>query len=145
MSASPISSSNYQGGAISGSIDLTNAQAGIHPTRELSFSATAGYSDNLSGQLIQSIVSAGGAVAGLNSNGSSNSLDLEGVAAYQPRQNVEATAYVEYRTQLFSGLRTRGDFLWRNRFTIRTSCWMASSMVRSTWPRTPQTKRARIR
>ena len=97
-------SSNYQGGAISGSIDLMNAQAGIHPTRELSFSATAGYSDNLSGQLIQSIVSAGGAVAGLNSNGSSNSLDLEGVAAYQPRQNVEATAYVEYRTQLFSGL-----------------------------------------
>jgi len=96
-------SSNYQDGTISGSIDLMNGQAAIHPTRELSFSGSAGYSDNLSGQLIQSVISAGGAGAGLTSNGSSNSLDLEGIAAYQPLQNVEATAYVEYRTQLFSG------------------------------------------
>ncbi|HTX77765.1 MAG TPA: hypothetical protein VMD29_16270, partial [Terracidiphilus sp.] len=45
----------------SGTIDLLNAQATLHPFEKVSFTASAAYSDNLSGQLAEQVVAAGGA------------------------------------------------------------------------------------
>jgi len=95
--------SDYLGTTSSGTIDTITTQSSIHPTERLSFSASANYSDNLTGQLIQSVVAAGGVAAGLNSNESSNSLDLLGVASYSLFTNLQTSAYAERRTQLFLG------------------------------------------
>lgn len=94
---------NYLGNNSSGTVDILNSLASIHPTPKLSFSASASYSDNLSGQLIESIVSAGSAVPGLTSNEGSNSLDLQGIANYAPAKDFQTSAYVERRTQNFLG------------------------------------------
>jgi len=66
-------------------------------------SGSLNYSDNLSGQLLESVVAAGGVVSGLNSNETSNSLDLMGIASYAPITNLQTSAYVERRTQNFLG------------------------------------------
>jgi len=95
--------SDYLGTSSNGTIDTVNAVAAMHPLNRLSFSATANYSDNLSGQLIQSVLAAGGAVPGLNSNETSNSLDLMGVATYTPTSSLQTSGYVERRTQSFLG------------------------------------------
>ena len=87
----------------SGTIDTFNTLAAVHPLNRLSLSASANYSDNLSGQLIQSVVTAGGVVPGLNSNQASNSLDIMGVASYTPLSNLQTSAFVERRTQSFLG------------------------------------------
>ena len=65
--------------------------------------ATANYSDNLTGQMIQSVIAAGGVVPGLNSDQSSNSLDLMTVATYTPLPNLQTSAFFERRTQTFLG------------------------------------------
>jgi hypothetical protein len=87
----------------SGTIDLVNALASIHPATKLAFSASANYSDNLSGQLVESVIAAGGVVPNLNSNETSNSLDLMGVASYAPAANLQTSAYVERRSQSYEG------------------------------------------
>jgi len=94
---------NYLGSSNSGTIDTINSMAAVHPTGKLSLTASANYSDNLSGQLIQTIAAGGGVVSGLNSNQSSNSLDLMGIATYTLLTNLQTSAYVERRTQLFLG------------------------------------------
>ncbi len=94
---------NYLGASSSGTIDTVNATAGVHPMNRLSLTATGSYSDNLAGEIIQSVISAGGASQKLDSNQSSNSLDLMGVASYSPQINLQTSAYVERRTQSFSG------------------------------------------
>lgn len=86
-----------------GSIDTVTANAGVHPTGKISFTATANYSDNLTGQIIQSVIAAGGSAAGLNSNQSSSSLDLMTVGTYTPLPNLQASAFFERRTQSFLG------------------------------------------
>jgi hypothetical protein len=96
-------SSDYLGNTSTGTIDLFSALASIHPTEKLSFSGSANYSDNLSGQLIESILAAGGAVPGLNSNEASDSFDLQGIGSYSPMPNLQTSAYVERRTQDFAG------------------------------------------
>ncbi len=93
----------YAGTSTSGTIDLVNVLAAVHPTGKLSLSASADYSDNLSGQLIQSVVAAGGVVPGLNSNQSSSSMDLMASAGYAVDRNLQTTAYVERRIQSFLG------------------------------------------
>lgn len=95
--------SSYLGFSTTGSIDTVNAVASIHPVNKFSFSGSMNYSDNLSGQLIQAIVAAGGVVPGLNTNEASDSMSLMAVAAYNPAPNVQTTAYVERRTQSFLG------------------------------------------
>lgn len=95
--------SNYLGSSSTGTIDLYNALAAIHPFKKLSFSVSSNYSDNLSGQLIESVVAAGGVVSGLNSNAASDSLDVMAAAGYSPGANVQTTAFVERRTQDFLG------------------------------------------
>jgi hypothetical protein len=94
---------NYLGSNSTGTIDTINSLAAVHPTEKLSFTASANYSDNLSGQLIQSVVAAGGVISGFNSNETSNSLDLMGVAGYTPLVNLQTSATVERRTQTFMG------------------------------------------
>ncbi|MGA8087060.1 MAG: hypothetical protein WCA10_07125 [Terracidiphilus sp.] len=86
-----------------GSIDTMNATAGVHPTAKLSVTATASYSDNLTGQIIQSVIGAGGVTPILNSDQSSNSLDLMTVATYTPLPNLQTAGFFERRTQTFQG------------------------------------------
>jgi hypothetical protein len=95
----------------SGTIDLFNSLVSLHPTTKLAFSASANYSDNLSGQLIEAVVGAGsvpaaatgGAVTEPNSNETSNSLDLMGVASYAPAPNLQTSAFAERRSQSYLG------------------------------------------
>ncbi|HTB96831.1 MAG TPA: hypothetical protein VK716_07465 [Terracidiphilus sp.] len=95
--------SNYLGSNTTGTVDLTNVLASIHPTSKLSMSVSANYSDNLTGQLIQSLIQAGGTGALVNSNESSDSFDLMGVASYALAPNVQTSAFAERRTQTFLG------------------------------------------
>jgi hypothetical protein len=95
--------SEYQGSSSTGTIDLLSALAAIHPFAKVSLSASANYSDNLAGQVIQSVVSSGGTVPGLSSDNGSNSLDLMGVASYTPAVHLQTSAYVERRSQTFLG------------------------------------------
>lgn len=95
--------SAYLGESTSGTVDTATANAGIHPTSKMSFTATANYSDNLAGQIIQSVIAAGGAAAGLNTNQSSNSFDLMTVGTYAPTSSLQASAFFESRTQSFLG------------------------------------------
>lgn len=94
---------DYMGTSTNGAIDTVNATAGVHPAPRLSLTASANYSDNLTGQLIQSVISAGGSIPGINSNQSSNSLDLMTVATYTPVLNMQTSAFFERRTQTFLG------------------------------------------
>ncbi len=55
---------NYLGSNTKGSIDTFNSLVGLHPSNRFSVSASINYSDNLTGQLIQSIVAVGGLVSG---------------------------------------------------------------------------------
>ena len=68
--------SDYLGYSSKGTVDLVNSLAAMRPTNKLSVTASINYSDNLSGQIYQSIISAGGAVTGINSDQTSNSLDI---------------------------------------------------------------------
>lgn len=95
--------SNYLGFSSSGTINMINTLAAIHPAKKLSFTASADYSDNLAGQLVQSVVAAGSVVPGINANEASNSLDLLGVAGYSPATDLQASAFAERRSQLFLG------------------------------------------
>ena len=95
--------SNYLGTSSSGTIDIVNTVAVVHPFGKLSLSGSANYSDNLSGQLIQSVVAAGGVVPALDTGERSDSLDLLGTAGYAPFPNLQTSLYVERRTQYFMG------------------------------------------
>lgn len=95
--------SDYLGTSSTGTIDTVIANAGVHPTPKISLSATANYSDNLAGQIIQSVVAAGGSASGLNSDQSSNSLDLMTVGTYTPTPTLQTSAFFERRTQTFEG------------------------------------------
>jgi hypothetical protein len=95
--------SSYEGSTTNGTVDLLTASAILHPMEKLSLSASANYSDNLSGQLAQSVIAAGGAVSGLNSNESSGALDLQATAGYGFLPNLLTSTYVERRTQSFLG------------------------------------------
>ncbi|MGC2616405.1 MAG: hypothetical protein WA354_20395 [Terracidiphilus sp.] len=95
--------SDYLGISSTGAIDTVNADAAVHPTAKLAITATANYSDNLTGQIIESVIAAGSVVPGLNSDQSSNSLDLMAVASYTPVSNLQTSGFVERRTQSFLG------------------------------------------
>lgn len=95
--------SNYLGYSIQGTIDTVNSVVAVRPQEHISLSGTLNYSDNLSGQLIQSVVAAGGLVSGANANQSSNSLDMMGVVTYAPLPTLQTSAYVERRSQSFLG------------------------------------------
>jgi hypothetical protein len=93
----------YLGANSNGTIDTANASAGVHPTNNLSLTATASYSDNLTGQIIQSVIAAGGVTPILDSNQSSNSFDLMTVGTYTPLPNLQTGVFFERRAQTFLG------------------------------------------
>lgn len=95
--------SDYLGASTTGSVDILNAAATVRPASKLSLSSNVNYSDNLSGQLIQSVVAAGGVAPALNNNQASDSLDLMGIVGYAPIANLQTTAYFERRAQSFLG------------------------------------------
>ena len=95
--------SDYLGSGTTGTIDLINAIVSMHPLSKLSISADANYSDNLNRQLIEPVVAAGGAVPEASTNQPSNSLDLMGVASYSLFANLQTSAFVERRSQVFMG------------------------------------------
>ncbi len=94
---------DYLGASSNGTIDTVTANAGVHPTNRVSLTATASYTDNLAGEIIQSVIAAGGVVNELNTNQSSNSLDLMAIATFTPQANLQASTYFERRTQTFLG------------------------------------------
>ncbi len=94
---------DYAGSSSSGTIDLMSAQAAMRPLEKLTFSVSANYSDNLSGQLVESILASGGVVPGLNLSQTSNSLDLMAVAGYSPTGEVQTSFSAERRTQTYLG------------------------------------------
>src|SRR5579872_1767511 len=86
-----------------GNIDLFSGMASIHPAPKVSFTVNSTYSDNLSGQLLASVLAAGGVVSGLNTNQSSNSFDIMAIAGYAPLRDLQTSVFVERRTQSFLG------------------------------------------
>jgi len=95
--------SEFLGYSSTGTIDTVNATAGVHPTNKLSFSVSTNYSDNLTGQLEQSVISAGGVLPGLDTSQSSSSLDLMAVGTYTAMANLQTAGFVERRSQSFFG------------------------------------------
>jgi hypothetical protein len=95
---------DYEGTTSNGTIDFINTNAMVHPSPKVTFSASANYSDNLAGQLIESVINAGGAGAALPiTSQTSNSLDLLGLMSYVPAPNFQTSVFVEHRIQLFLG------------------------------------------
>jgi hypothetical protein len=95
--------STYLGDTNTGAINTFDASVSFHPINKLAFSTSLSYSDNLSGQLYESIISGGGVIPGLDTSQSSNSLDLEGVITYSLLQDLHVQGNVERRTQSFLG------------------------------------------
>jgi hypothetical protein len=94
---------DYLGYQSNGTIDTVNSLASVHPMKSMSVAASLNYSDNLSGQLVQSIIAAGGLVSTQNLNQTSNSLDMMGIANYTPTASLQTNVFVERRTQDFLG------------------------------------------
>ena len=94
---------DYLGYRSSGTVDTVNSVASVRPAQHLSITGSLNYSDNLAGQVIQSIIGVGGLVSGQNTSESSSSLDVMGVATYSPLINVQTSAFVERRSQSYLG------------------------------------------
>ena len=95
--------SSYEGTSSTGSIDLFNAAASLHPFTKVAFSGSASYSDNLAGQLVEAVIASGGVATAVTPSAGTNSLDLMAQASYAPRKNLDSTAYVERRSQSYDG------------------------------------------
>lgn len=95
--------SSYLGYDSTGTIDTVNATAGVHPAKDFSFTVSTNYSDNLTGQLEQSVIASGGVIPGLNTNQTSNSFDVMAVATYTLLTSLQTSGYVERRAQTFLG------------------------------------------
>jgi hypothetical protein len=93
---------DYLGSSTSGTIDILSAQASVHPRNSLSVSGSINYSDNLSGQLFESVVAAGGVAP--DSNDKSDSLDILALCSYSPMRDLQTSLFYERRTQSFLGV-----------------------------------------
>lgn len=96
--------SNYLGTESTGDVDLLSMNAGVHLRPNVSLNGSASYSDNLSGQLIESVVGASSSAASiLDSHESSHSLDLIAVLGYNPSDSLQTSISAERRSQTFLG------------------------------------------
>ena len=95
--------SSYLGNNSNGTVDMFDANVSVHPVNKIALSASMSYSDNLSGQLYESIISSGGVLPGPDQNYSSSSLDLMGIMNYSPMQSLQTEVYVERRSQSYLG------------------------------------------
>ncbi len=125
-------SSGFEGSSYQGTVDTVSANAGVQPTYKLGLSLNTNYSDNLSGQLSQSVIAAGGVVVpSANSSGSSHSADFLGQAIYTPFAHFQTTAFAERRMQEYEGVSygedsyganaVYGRFLWGGNFNLSGS------------------------
>jgi hypothetical protein len=103
--------SSYEGTSSTGSIDLFNAAASLHPFTKVAFSGSASYSDNLAGQLVEAVIASGGVATAVTPGTGTNSLDLMAQLSYAPRRNLDSTAYVERRSQTYNGTDYASDTL----------------------------------
>jgi hypothetical protein len=91
-------------------MNMLNASAGFQPTQKLHSSVSFGYSDNLTGTLLQSIlptsgsaVQAGDQPIAQKFNQSSNSLYVDGVSTYQVNRSLLVDVDVQRRQQSYLG------------------------------------------
>jgi hypothetical protein len=103
--------SAYQGSTSTGSVDLYNAAASLQPFTKVSFSASASYSDNLAGQLVEAVLAGGGVATAVTPSAGTSSLDLMTQASYAPRKNMDSSAYFERRSQTYDGTDYASDTL----------------------------------
>ena len=92
-----------EGSSINGSVNLITANAGIQPVNKLHLAVGANYSDNLTGQLYQTIVAAGGVAPAQNLNEGSHGLDVIGTAGYAITRGLQSEVDVERREQSYLG------------------------------------------
>jgi hypothetical protein len=96
-------SSDFVNSNYDGTIDTISTSAGFQPTNKLHISAGANYSDSLSGQLFETIISQGGAVPQQTLDQASHGLDMTALAAYNVLPNLQTQVDVERREQRFLG------------------------------------------
>jgi hypothetical protein len=94
---------NYLGTSSTGTVDIISTMVSVHPLSKVSITGNVNYSDNLTGELVQSAQSSGILIPGIDTNEGSNSLDLMAVASYVPITSIQTSAYVERRSQSFLG------------------------------------------
>lgn len=75
-------STEYTGGSYNGTIDTISSNAGFAPIRRLNVSVSTQYTDNLTGELYQPVVAAGGVVPSSLLNYSTNAFSVTGQASY---------------------------------------------------------------
>jgi len=107
--------SDYFGSSYHGTLDNLNGNVGFHPTQKLSFSVSSGYADNLTGTLLQTILSGNGTStqsgtqAGTNggifesNNQKSNSFYVAAVADYTIFKSAQLELEAQRRQQTFMG------------------------------------------
>jgi hypothetical protein len=95
--------SDFLGDSYSANIDTYDTAVSFQPTDKLHVSGTADYSDNLAGQLLQSLVTSGAVVPGLNTSQQSHAMDFMGTLSYSFFPNLQTSVFGERRTQYFLG------------------------------------------
>jgi len=111
--------SDYLGYSFNGSIDTVNVVAGFNPTNKWNVSFGTSYSDNLSGQIYQSIVPTGGQgsapgateVQTTSSSASSHAFDFSANTVYSFAPNLQVHGQFIRRTQLLRGVSFGEDSL----------------------------------
>jgi hypothetical protein len=95
---------SFLGEHSTGAVNLLSTVAAVHPWTKLSFSGSASYSDNLAGQIVQSVIQTGAAAQSVfDNNSKSNSLDMEVDAGYSPQENLQTNFSIQRRVQSFMG------------------------------------------
>jgi hypothetical protein len=94
---------DYLGYKYQGDFDTEVAAAAFQPTNKLRVSATASYTDNLSGVLFGSLLSSGSSLLPTNSLDSSHAWDLNGSASYSLAPNLSLQGQVDRRDQAYLG------------------------------------------
>lgn len=93
------------------SVDTFTGTATTNPVRPVTLAFNAGYTDNLEGSLLQSVVPVGGVALPILPPESSHSLDLLGTASYtiQREYTFVAQTSVEHRSQSLEGFNYQSD------------------------------------
>ncbi len=100
--------SDFFGSSYKGTVDTVNASAGVNPKPRLNFSVGMGYTDSLTGSLFQNLLTSGSSQSGtgggiFQSQQSSNSLYMNGIASYGLTKDLQVQGEVQRRQQTFLG------------------------------------------
>jgi hypothetical protein len=91
--------------------NIESAGANFRPTTKLTLSLNQSYTDNLSGYLLQGVVSNGALPPPVNFGSSSNSFTVGGGAGYQITSYLAASAQATYYEQSYFGATHTGTYL----------------------------------